>query len=55
MGDETPPESEKPDLPEASGAIGPDTPAELLDNLANGEYEGENARLRSAMAVDAED
>lgn len=47
--------AEKADLPAASGAIGPDPSAEVLDGLANGEYEGENADLRRAMAVDAED
>jgi hypothetical protein len=55
MSDAKSPESGKQDLPDASGAIGPEPPAELLDELADGKYEGENARLRSAMAVDAED
>lgn len=48
-------ETDKHDLPAASGAIGPDPSAEVLDQLADGEYEGENADLRRAMAVDAED
>ncbi len=55
MSDPGTPKSEKRDLPEASGAIGPDPSAEVLDQLADGEYEGENADLRRAMAVDAED
>jgi hypothetical protein len=43
------------DLPDESGAIGPNPPAGTLDDLAEGKYQGKNADLRRAMAVDAED
>lgn len=43
------------DLPDESGASGPTPPAAMLDDLAEGKYEGDNADLRRAMAVNAED